>query len=157
MLKHNNWIFNPSYYTKKLVQKELATWSHEALVNHVYELRTQLNNLATQNKKEEPTKKLSHKDYQQAWSYPNKIKFLIEWQNKPLTSLEIQKLLIQLDKRFKNLQRPVTTLSGLLTRTHKSKRICRYKVNGKAELYFILPSWVDKQGDLKSEWNFITT
>ncbi len=148
MLKNKNWIFSQSYFNKKQAQKEFETWSHDELVNHIYELRVQLNIQSLNKTKTELVKKITHKDYQQEWSYPNKIRFLIEWKNKPLTSLEIQSLLMQLDKRFKIVQRPSTTLSGLLTRTHKSKRICKYKVNGKTELYFVLPSWMDKHGAL---------
>lgn len=148
MLKNKNWIFSQVYITKKQVQKEFAEWSHEDLVNHIFELRTQLKNYLAINEKEDITKKITYKDYQQEWSYPNKIRFLVEWQNKPLTSMEIQSLLMQLDKRFKKLQRPVTTLSGLITRTHQSNRISKYKIKGKSELYFVLPSWLDKQGEL---------
>ena len=153
MLKNKNWIFSQSYFNKKQSQKEFETWSHDELVNHIYELRVQLNNQSLIKNKTESSKKITHKDYQQEWSYPNKIKFLIEWKNKPLTSLEIQSLLMQLDKRFKTVQRPNTTLSGLLTRTHQSSRISKYKIKGKSELYFVLPSWLDKQGNLLEDYS----
>ncbi len=153
MLKNKNWIFSQSYFNKKQSQKEFETWNHDELVNHIFELRIQLNNQSLIKNKEALAKKITHKDYQQDWSYPNKITFLVEWQNKPLTSLEIQKLLIQLDKRFKKLQRPITTLSGLLTRTHQSNRISKYKIKGKSELYFVLPNWLDKQGVLSEPYS----
>lgn len=153
MSKKENWIFSQAYYDKQKTVKEFASYTHAELVSHIHELRVHINTLQqTIDKQEEDQSRLLKKSfigYNQGWSYPTKIVFIISELDKPLLSIEIHKQLIQLDYRFKSMQRLQTTLSSILSRSCKTGRIAKYKVKGKKELLFVLPSWLDKSGELK--------
>jgi hypothetical protein len=157
MKKNDRWIFSEGFFNKQQIKKELSSYSHEQLVAHIVELRTEmkmLQNAITESKPNEVTNtneefqsKLAN--YKQEWTYARKISFLLILHNKPLSSLEIQTFFLKYDKGFKSNQRPQTTLAGILTRICKTGRIGRYKLKGQKELLFIMPTWIDKTGELK--------
>jgi hypothetical protein len=155
MNKKINWIFSEAYYNKQQTKKEFAVYSHTDLIQYIHDLRIQLNDITLllnekqqEEQKNSSVKKITADDYKQEWSYPTKILFLIAWQNKPLTSLEIHTHLKKLDFKFKNLERQQTTLSGILSRSCKSGRFNKIKFKGQKELVFVLPNWVNKDGYL---------
>ena len=159
MGKKENWVFSQSYYNKQIVIKEFATSSREELMQCIYGLRLEINNLQQlidKQKAEEvklSIKKIVASDYKQEWSYPTKLFFLISFFDKPMTSLELHKQLRQFDKYFKALQRPTTTLSSILNRSCTTGRIAKYKVKGIKELLFVLPKWLDKSGELHEKYS----
>ena len=158
MSKKENWVFSQAYYNKQKTVKEFAESSHADLVFQIHELRFQLNGLQQTIDKQEQershllNKKNAFSDYKQEWSYPTKILFIISEIDKPLSSIEVQKHLMQLDYHFKSLQRLQTTLSSILSRSCKTGRIAKYKVKGKKDLLFVLPHWLDKSGELKEHY-----
>lgn len=158
MKKKAKWIFSEAYYNKQKTIKEFESASHADLVTQIHELRVKLNDCQQLiDKQEAEQKKIADKktalpNYKQEWSYPTKILFIIYTLNKPLTSFEIHEQLKKRDKKFKDLQRPQTTLSGILNRACSTGRIAKYKIKGKAELLFVLPGWLNKQGELQDEY-----
>jgi hypothetical protein len=155
MNKKANWIFSEAYYNKQQTIKEFASATHSDMVSHIHELRIKLNDSQQlidkqqENQKKIVDKKSTLPDYRQEWSYPTKILFIISTLNRPLTSLEIQEQLKKRDKKFKSIQRTQTTLSSILNRACKTGRIAKFKIKGKTELLFVVPSWISKQGELQ--------
>lgn len=153
MSKKQNWIFSEAYLHKQQITKELSDYSTSQLIDLIIELRNEVNNLnvkKSETKHIEPATDLS--GYKQEWSYPRKLAFLLIQLNKPLTSVEIQGYFTKMDKGFKRLQRPISTLSGILHRACTSGRIAKYKLKGQRELLFVMPMWLDKDGELKEAY-----
>jgi hypothetical protein len=98
---------------------------------------------------------LTEKDYKQEWSYPTKIAFLLTINQKPLTSEDLNKQLLKLDKHYKDYNSPIANLSTALQRATKSKRIIKIKSPGIKLLYYVLPEWVDKEGGVKRDYNSV--
>ena len=148
MGKKENWVFSQSYYNKQIVIKEFATSSREELMQCIYGLRLEINNLQQlidKQKAEEvklSIKKIVASDYKQEWSYPTKLFFLIKFSDKPMTSLELHKKLRQFDGHFKALQRPTTTLSSMLSRSCTTERIAKYKVKRNKRTFICITKMV---------------
>lgn len=157
MKKNDRWVFSEGFFNKQQIKKELSSYSHEQLIAHIIELRTEIKELQSKvvedntesngNNEIEFQNKLAQ--YKQEWSYAQKVAFLLLLYNKPLSSLEIQTFFLKYDKGFKTNQRPQTTLSGIMTRICKTGRIGKYKLKGQKELLFVMPTWMDKTGELK--------
>lgn len=157
MKKNERWVFNEGFFNKQQIKKEFSSWKQDELINHIIELRTEIKELQTK-AAESNTDNVTNSDlefqsklaqYKQEWSYAQKVAFLLLLHNKPLSSLEIQTFFLKYDKGFKTNQRPQTTLAGILNRICKTGRIGKYKLKGQKELMFILPTWLDKSGELK--------
>lgn len=134
---------------------EFEGWSREDLMDYILQLRAGMDELGEiiKDDRSEATpakaKELSDADYKQTWSYPTKIAFLLTLNKKPLTSEELEKLLRQHDTHFKDYTKPRNNLTVTLNRAVKSGRIKKIKVPGIRSLYYSLPEWLDKEGDLK--------
>jgi len=136
----------------KQIYLEFEDWSREDLIDHILQLRAGLDEMSDIAKTEgskSSEKQLTEKDYKQTWSYPTKIAFLITLNKKPLTSEELDKLLRQYDTHFKDYNKPRNNLTVTLNRAVKSRRIEKFKVPGIRTLYYALPDWIDKEGNLK--------
>ncbi|MBA3971192.1 MAG: hypothetical protein H0X46_03455 [Bacteroidetes bacterium] len=70
--------------------------------------------------------------------------FLLTIKDKPLTSTEINKLLLKIDKHYSAYADPKATLSVYLTMAVKRGRIKRIKLPGIKELYFAMPEWMEE-------------
>lgn len=157
MKKNDRWVFSEGFFNKQQIKKELSSWKQEELISHIMELRTEIKELqskvAESNTNKEANSDLEFQNklaqYKQEWSYAQKVAFLLLLYNKPLSSLEIQTFFLKYDKGFKTNQRHQTTLSGIMTRICKTGRIGKYKLKGQKELLFVMPTWMDKMGELK--------
>lgn len=141
----------------KLVYLEFEDWSREDLIDYILQLRAGLDEMGeiAKNGGSGAEKEVSEADYKQTWSYPTKITFLLTLNKKPLTSEELEKLLRKHDTHFKDYTKPRNNLTVTLNRTVKSGRIKKIKVPGIRSLYYVLPEWLDKEGNLKREFSFI--
>lgn len=150
-----DWQFRYKNAKKSELLKEFEGWDKEDLINHVMELRgvikameADLNPTEDQKGHRDTKKSFSEADYKQGWSYPTKIAFLITMHQKPLTSEEIHQLLLKLDSHYKDYKVPRNNLTVTINRTLKSGRVKKIKVPGIRGLYYVLPEWVNKDGDL---------
>ncbi|MCC6837237.1 MAG: hypothetical protein IT234_01750 [Bacteroidia bacterium] len=139
----------------KQVYLEFEDWSREDLIDYILQLRAGLDEMSEIAKNSGlgsasgSEKELSDTDYKQKWSYPTKIAFLLTLNKKPLTSEELHNLLLKLDNHYKDYNAPRNNLTVTLNRTLKSGRIKKIKVPGIRSLYYALPEWLDKEGNLK--------
>ncbi len=145
----------------KQVYLEFESWSREDLIDYVLQLRAGLDEMGEIAKNggsgagSGSQIELAETDYKQKWSYPTKIAFLLTLNKKPLTSEELDKLLRKHDTHFKDYTKPRNNLTVTLNRAVKSGRIKKIKVPGIRSLYYVLPEWIDKSGELKKEYSSI--
>jgi len=137
--------------------KEFEGWSHNELVAAIVDLREQKTDLEEQmltknaagaEKGQKPD--LNEGMFKEDWSYPTKIHFLLALHQKPLTSKDLDGYLSKLDSHYKDYNTPQYNLSVHLGRAVKSGRIKKIKEPGIKMLYFALPEWVDKEGNLNA-------
>lgn len=148
---------------KNEVLKEFEGWSNGELVSHIIDLREEITRLEGQlnvkqsgisgNGQKEP---LTESKFKQDWSYSTKIHFLLQLNQKPLTSEDLHGLLSKLDTHYKDYDSPRNNLSVALGRASKSGRIKKIKEPGIKLKYFALPEWMDKEGSLKEEFKNYT-
>jgi hypothetical protein len=142
------------------VLKEFENWTPAEFSNYILELREEIEALkaempADSKKGAEKAQKrpLSESLFKQEWSYPTKIHFLLELRHRPLTSEELAADLLRLDSHFKDYNSPQKNLSVHLNRSIKSGRIKRIKQPGIRALYFALPEWIDKEGNIQDRFS----
>ena len=165
MSEKSKWRFKYKSLKIQEALQEFEGWTEKDLVKHILELRKEVIELEQGNAdleaklnpdaeltKGEKPEELSEKNFNTAWSYPTKVAFLLTIKNKPLTSEEIHRTLVKLDKNYSVYADPKATLSVYLTMSVKRGRIKRIKLPGIKTLYFALPEWVDEKGELKSEF-----
>lgn len=157
-----DWQFRYKNAKKSELLKEFEGWDKEDLINHIMELRgvirdmeSDLNSGGSEKGQQANKKALSEADYKQAWSYPTKIAFLITMLQKPLTSEEIHQHLLKLDSHYKDYKVPRNNLTVTINRTLKSGRVKKVKVPGIRSLYYVLPEWLNKDGELKENYRSI--
>lgn len=138
---------------KKESQKEFDGWSRQDLIDHILDLRERITEDEAGGTLDD--QKLTKESYNQGWSYPTKIAFLIKVNAKPLTTDDLEAELLKLDKHFKDYTKPRNNLTVTLSRAIKSGRIKKIKVPGIRNLYYVLPDWVSKEGELKEQFHFI--
>ncbi len=148
---------------KNEVLKEFEGWSNGELVSHIIDLRVEITGLEDQlNVKQSGVagngqkEHLTESKFKQDWSYPTKIHFLLELNQKPLTSEDLHGLLSKLDTHYKDYDSPRNNLSVALGRASKSGRIKKIKESGIKLKYYALPEWVDKEANLKEEFKNYT-
>lgn len=150
------WEFRAKQAKKKEALREFSTWTTDKFITHILELREIIENF----QKESPESSkvtssettLTEKDYKQEWSYPTKIAFLLTINQKPLTSEDLNRLLLKLDKHYKDYNSPIANLSTALQRATKSKRIIKIKSPGIKLLYYVLPDWIDREMNLNDKF-----
>lgn len=140
---------------KNEVLKEFEGWSNGELVSHIIDLREEITGLESRlTAKESPEAgngqkpRLTESKFKQDWSYPTKIHFLLELNQKPLTSEDLHGLLSKLDNHYKDYDSPRNNLSVSLGRATKSGRIKKIKQPGIKLKYYALPDWMDQNGKL---------
>ncbi|MDP3146020.1 MAG: hypothetical protein Q8T03_13435 [Bacteroidota bacterium] len=140
-------------------RQEFENWSEDDFINHIFELRDELDTLQLKfdtlnttkqelKSPEKAEKRLTFEDFKQDWPYSTKFVFLLSMENKPLTSMEIHKHLLKLDKQYQFYNDPKNTLSVYLRSVVKSGRIKAVKIPGFREKLFVMPEWVGEDGVL---------
>jgi hypothetical protein len=158
MIGKKDWQNRYQREKSEQVYLEFEDWSREDLMDYVLQLRAGMKELSEIAKQSETTdapasgKELSDADYKQGWSYPTKIAFLLTIKKKPLTSEELETLLRKHDSHFKDYTKPRNNLTVTLNRAVKSGRIKKIKVPGIRSLFYVLPEWLDKEGNIKKSF-----
>lgn len=155
-----DWQYRLKREKEKQNFQEFDDWSRQDLIDYILQLRSGLDEMQEivkngGGKPASPEKEFSESDYKQEWSYPTKIAFLLTINKKPLISEELHKLLLKLDKHYKDYDTPRNNLTVTLNRTIKSGRVKKIKVPGIRSLYYALPEWVDKDGNLRPNFGSV--
>lgn len=157
--KKSTWKHKYRNLKRQEERQEFENWSENDFINHIFELREELDALqekfdkvSTAKQKEKSSEKaengLKIEEFKQDWPYSTKFVFLLTHENKPLTSMEIHNYLLKLDKQYKFYTNPKSTLSVYLRTVSKSGRIKAVKILGFKEKLFVMPEWVDEEGVL---------
>lgn len=153
--KKSTWKHKYRNLKRQEDRQEFENWSEEDFINHIFELREELDTLQEQFDKlktakpeeiipEKAEKGLKIEDFKADWPYSTKFVFLLTLENKPLTSMEIHNHLLKLDKQYSFYNDPKATLSVYLRSVSKSGRIKAVKIPGYREKLFAMPEWVDE-------------
>lgn len=163
MSEKSKWRFQYKSLKVQEALQEFEGWTEKEFVKHILELRKEVIELEKEKEtadaksipvvETEKSKELSEKDFNPQWSYPTKVAFMLTIMNKPLKSEEIHKLLIKMDKHYSAYADPKATLSVYLTMAVKRGRIKRIKLPGIKNLYFALPEWMDKEGNIFANYD----
>ena len=97
---------------------------------------------------------LNGAEYNQNWSWINKIVFVLRKTDRPLLSSEMIKLLLPLEPKLqwiRSYQRP-QSFSAHLTKAVKYERVVAYKRGGGRGYQYVLPNWIDSQGQLLKKY-----
>lgn len=153
------WKYRARHEIRKEAAKEFSGWNSNQFIDEILSLREELSNANKELRKLMEEKETSSKQaefnekkFKMEWSNPTKIAFLLFKQQKPMTSLEIEKALREHDRGFKDYNNPTLILSTTLARMTKSGRIKRVKLPGIRTYFFALPQWFNKEGDLREDF-----
>lgn len=157
--KKLNWKRNYRSLKRQEEREEFANWKEDDFINHIFELREELEALQekldsintsidVKNNTSSKVNALKMDDFKIEWPYSTKFVFLLSFENKPLTSLEIHKHLLKLDKQYSVYNNPKSTLSVYLRTVTKTGRIMSVKLPGIKEKLFALPQWLNEKGNL---------
>ncbi len=157
--KKSAWKHKYRHLKRQEDRQEFEGWSENELIDHILELREELDTLqekldkantpaAEEKSPEKAGKGLNFEGFKADWPYSTKFVFLLSVENRPLTSKEIHNHLLKLDKQYSFYNDPKTTLSVYLRSVVKTGRIKAIKIPGFREKLFAMPEWVDKEGEL---------
>lgn len=157
-----NWERNLQKELKNAALKEFENWTSNDFVMHILELRQEITDLEEQlsvgqsnTSAKTQKEQLTESKYKLDWSFPTKIHFLLALHQRPLTSEDLDRLLIKLDSQYRDYKHPKNNLTTSISRAVKSGRITKIKEPGIKLKYYALPEWVDKEGHLKAEFSSI--
>lgn len=161
-LKKSTWRHKYRHLKRQEDRQEFEGWSENELIDHILELREELDTLqekldkantpaAEEKSSEKAEKGLNFEGFKADWPYSTKFVFLLSVENRPLTSKEIHNHLLKLDKQYSFYNDPKTTLSVYLRSVVKTGRIKAVKIPGFREKLFVMPEWVDENGKLNAE------
>ena len=161
--KKSTWRHKYRNLKRQEDRQEFEGWSENELIDHILELREELDTLQEKLDKintptveekspEKAEKGLNFEGFKTDWPYSTKFVFLLSVENRPLTSKEIHNHLLKLDKQYSFYNDPKTTLSVYLRSVVKTGRIKAVKIPGFREKLFAMPEWVDKEGELKDKY-----
>jgi hypothetical protein len=152
----SDWKFRYKNAKRKEAEKEFDLWERSEFIAHILELRSEIITLRDEKNPSistpEVSASLEKKNYNQKWSLPTKITFILACSQKPMKSEEINTELLRLDSHYKDYDHPKNNLTVSLNRTIKNGRIKRIKLPGIRSLLFALPSWFENDGNLKAQY-----
>ena len=150
-----NWERNLQRELKNAALKEFEGWSTQDFISYILELRGQLADSAKQmpsgsesSSPNDQKAQLTEKMYDVDWSFPTKIHFLLALHLRPLTSEDLDGILLKLDSQYRDYKHPKNNLTTSISRAVKSGRIKKIKEPGIKLKYYALPNWLDKEGEL---------
>lgn len=144
----SNWQRRHRALKREMQDEEFSGWTDREFIEHILTLRedielleSKIEKLERKNREEisgqaENNTLIPEKEYNQNWTYPAKIVFILKWQNRPLTSMEIHDFLLKLDVKFPDFNNPKNKLSVYLNRIVKNGRIKAEKLPGVKELRY---------------------
>ena len=90
--------------------------------------------------------------YNSTSSWISKIAFTLQQENRPLRSTTLIDLLAKREPSLANHQNKVQYFSAFLSNAVSYNRIIKQKVKGVRGYYYLLPEWMDDQGNAKPEY-----
>jgi hypothetical protein len=166
-LKKSKWRSKYRNLKRQQEREEFKGWVEDDFISHILEIRDELDalqqkydalNTVPKPANDIPTlieKTIKAESFNQEWAYSTKFVFLLALENRPLKSIEIHNHLLKLDKHYKFYSDPKSTLSVYLRTVTKSNRIKSVKIPGIKEIYFAMPEWVNKEGNIKEEFDYV--
>lgn len=95
---------------------------------------------------------LSRASYNNKWSWVNKIVFVLRKVDRPLTSPEIIELISPYEPGLRESYHQAQAFSPNLNKAVKYKRVIAYKLGGSKGYYYVLPEWIDSEGNLTKDY-----
>lgn len=91
-------------------------------------------------------------DYNRSWSWVNKIVFVLKKINRPLRSTEIINFITPYEPVLQHSYYRAQAFSANLNKAVKYNRVKAYKLSGSRGYYYVLPAWLDVNGQLTREY-----
>ena len=91
-------------------------------------------------------------EYNKSWSWVNKIVFVLKKINRPLLSAEIIAFIIPHEPVLQYSHHKAQAFSANLNKAVKYGRVRAYKLAGSRGYYYVLPNWIDAEGQLTKEY-----
>jgi hypothetical protein len=95
---------------------------------------------------------ISQAEYNKTWSWVNKIVFVLKKINRPLLSCEIIEFITPYEAVLQYSHHRAQSFSANLTKAVKYDRVRAYKLSGSRGYYYVLPAWLDINGQLIKEY-----
>ncbi|MBT1712393.1 hypothetical protein KK062_29395 [Fulvivirgaceae bacterium PWU5] len=95
---------------------------------------------------------IKQSEYNQKWSWTNKIVFVLSKIKRPLLSSEIINFIRPHEVSLQYSRTPAQALSPHIHKAVKYGRILRYKLGGTRGFYYVLPAWLDPDGKIIEEY-----
>jgi hypothetical protein len=90
--------------------------------------------------------------YNSTFSWISKIAFTLQQENRPLRSTTLIEMLAKREPTLANHHNKVQYFSAFLSNAVSYNRIVKQKVKGVRGYYYLLPEWMDDQGNAKPEY-----
>ncbi|HMV10569.1 MAG TPA: hypothetical protein PK325_07820 [Cyclobacteriaceae bacterium] len=91
-------------------------------------------------------------DYNKSWGWVNKIVFVLKKINRPLRSSEIINFITPYEPVLQHSHYRAQAFSANLNKAVKYDRVKAYKLSGSRGYYYVLPTWLDINGQLAKEY-----
>lgn len=98
------------------------------------------------------TGQLNSDGYNDTSSWISKIVFTLQKENRPLRSTTLIEMLAKRELSLANHHNQVQYFSAFLSNAVSYNRIVKQKIKGVRGYYYLLPEWLDDQGNAKPEY-----
>lgn len=98
------------------------------------------------------TQDITHAEYNKGWSWVNKIVFVLKKINRPLLSSEIIDFITPYEPVLQYSHHKAQAFSANLSKAVKYDRVRAYKLSGSRGYYYVLPAWLEVDGQLNKEY-----
>lgn len=95
---------------------------------------------------------IEQSDYNKSWSWVNKIVFVLKKIDRPLLSHEIIEFITPYEPILQRSHHRPQAFSANLTKALKYHRVRAYKLAGSRGYYYVLPAWMNSDGQLNQEY-----
>jgi|GEM_PF-1921665 len=95
---------------------------------------------------------IDQSDYDKSWSWVNKIVFVLKKINRPLRSSEIIEFITPYEPVLQRSHYRAQAFSANLNKAVKYDRVKAYKLSGSRGYYYVLPAWLDINGQLAKQY-----
>lgn len=98
------------------------------------------------------TPHIDKSEYNQSWSWVNKIVFVLKKIQRPLLSSEIIEFITPYEPVLKYSHHKAQAFSAHLHKAVKYRRVIAHKLGGSRGYYYILPDWTGADGEILKEY-----
>jgi hypothetical protein len=135
---------------EKLLKNEKELALHHDLLKQTFVKNKELTQKCLQLQKR--MQEQETKDYDGSLSWVSKIVFTLKKEKKPLRSIELISILERTEPVLQNHSNKAKVFSAFLNAAMKYKRIVREKIKGVRGHYYLLPEWLDENGNAKEAY-----